>query len=131
MTFLNIIHGQHRDLPWKVGLELLAKITVIADYYQCIDAIQFMALSWYAYLKPTCSDLVRPKDIVLWMWVSWVLGLPEQFRKVGTMAMEQLNERMDSLGLPIPRRILGECYTNWLDAVADFLRCYQPPRRVS
>jgi hypothetical protein len=97
-----------RDLPWKVGLELLAKITIIADYYQCIDAIQFMALSWYAFLKPTCSDLVRPKDIVLWLWVSWVLRLPEQFRKVGAIAMEQLDERMDSLGLPIPRKILGE-----------------------
>ncbi|RHZ43078.1 uncharacterized protein CDV56_100485 [Aspergillus thermomutatus] len=46
LIFLNIVHGRHRDLPWKVGLELLAKITVIADYYQCIDAIQFMALSW-------------------------------------------------------------------------------------
>lgn len=108
MIFLNIIHGQHRDLPWKIGLELLAKVTVIADYYQCIDAIQFMALSWYAFLKPTCSDLVRPKDIVLWLWVSWVLRLPEQFRKVGAMAKDQLGERMDSLGLPIPRRILGE-----------------------
>jgi hypothetical protein len=64
-----------------------------------------MALSWYAFLKPTCSDLVRPKDIVLCLWV---LRLPEQFRKVGAMAMEQLDERMDSLGLPIPRRILGE-----------------------
>ncbi|KAF4150839.1 hypothetical protein CNMCM8927_005401 [Aspergillus lentulus] len=106
MIFLNVIHGQHRDLPWKIGLELLAKVTVIADYYQCIDAIQFMALSWYAFLKPTCSDLVRPKDIVLWLWVSWVLRLPEQFRKVGAMAMDQLDERMDSLGLPIPRRIL-------------------------
>ncbi|RHZ58412.1 hypothetical protein CDV55_100409 [Aspergillus turcosus] len=106
LIFLNIIHGHHRNLPWKVGLELLAKITVIADYYQCIDAIQFMALSWYAFLKPTCSATVRPRDIVLWLWVSWVLRLPDQFREAGSKAMRQLDQRMDSLGLPIPRRIL-------------------------
>lgn len=106
LIFLNIIHGHHRDLSWEVGLELLAKITVIADYYQCIDAIQFMALCWYAFLKPTCSALVRPRDIVLWLWVSWVLRLPDQFREAGSKAMRQLDQRMDSLGLPIPRRIL-------------------------
>ncbi|EAW13234.1 uncharacterized protein ACLA_016800 [Aspergillus clavatus NRRL 1] len=106
LLFLNIIHGRHRCLPWQVGLEMLAKVTVIADCYQCIGAVQFMALSWYAFLKPQCLMIDKPRAIVLWLWVTWVLRLPEQFREAAAVAMRQLAERIDPLGLPIPKRII-------------------------
>lgn len=46
LTILNIFHGRFSDIPNQVGVELLAKLTVLADYYQCLANVEVFAHMW-------------------------------------------------------------------------------------
>lgn len=40
---LTIIHGYHRDIPRSLDLEMLAKLAMIVDYYECHEIIKLHA----------------------------------------------------------------------------------------
>lgn len=42
MILHRAIHGKYRDIPRKLTLEMLAKVAVIADYYDCKETLYFL-----------------------------------------------------------------------------------------
>jgi hypothetical protein len=99
---LKVLHHHNRQVPRKVTLELLAKITVLIDYYGCGEALEPFTEGWVEHLKvasPIPSHFCR--DLMLWMCVAWVLRLPHEFQRTTTVAIRRQYRDLPTLGLPI------------------------------
>jgi hypothetical protein len=101
LILLHIIHGQYYQTPRKITLETLAKVAVLADYYDCREALDILATTWINALEETIPKSYS-RNLVLWLWVSWFFQLPAQFREATSTAMSRSNNWIDNLGLPIP-----------------------------
>jgi hypothetical protein len=120
LVVLNIFHVQNRKTPRTVSLETLAKIAVVVDYYECHEAVEIFTAMWIKELRENIPRIprftydevlyfnVNPvptrycRDLVLWLSVSWIFDLPEEFKKATLMAIRHSHEDLRTLGLPIP-----------------------------
>ena len=106
LILLRAIHGLHDNVPRKLNLEMLAKIAVLLDYYQCKEAVGFFTDSWVSTLEDKVPTGFLIRDLTMWIWVSWFFRLPIQFKQATSTAMSLSNGSIHSLGLPIPSRVL-------------------------
>lgn len=108
-----MIHSQHKKIPRKISLELFAKITIIADYYKCKDAIGFFSDVWLDDLESN-SDLqddlacTFSRDQMLWMWISWLFRREEHFERSTAVVVKYSKIQISSLGLPLPVKLIGK-----------------------
>jgi hypothetical protein len=107
MIVLRAIHGQNNYLPRKLTLEMLAKVAVIADYYECRETLVFLADMWIEKVDEKIPP-AAPRDLMLWIWIAWTFRLPYQFKSSTSIAMSESDSYIDSLGLPIPKNVIGE-----------------------
>ncbi|KAJ5661175.1 uncharacterized protein N7484_000547 [Penicillium longicatenatum] len=103
---LRAIHGQHHLIPQKLTLEMLAKVAVIADYYECKNALYLLTDMWIKNMEETLSP-AGSRDLILWLWIAWFFQLPTQFESSTSIAMSQSADCIDTLGLPIPDSVIG------------------------
>jgi hypothetical protein len=109
LCLLQIIHLRNGSVPRTVSLEMLAKICVLIDFYDCAEALQAFTERWIAHLlsaTPIPSYFCR--DLMLWMCIAWVLKLPEEFVQTTTVAIRREDQEMPTLGLPIAICV-GKC----------------------
>ncbi|OAX83944.1 hypothetical protein ACJ72_01685 [Emergomyces africanus] len=104
LILLRVIHCQPNDVPRELSLEMLAKVAVIADYYECKEAMGLFLEVWIGKLSGVPANYSR--DLNLWLWISWVFQLPSQFKEVTLIAMSESPRRISGLALPIPENIL-------------------------
>lgn len=110
VILMNIFHLRNREVPRTVTLEMLAKIAVLADYYECSESIELFTDMWIAHLRTKVTiPTIYCRDLVLWIWVSWVFKLADPFRQVTAVAIKQSTGAVGNLGLPIPPTITGNC----------------------
>jgi hypothetical protein len=107
LILMDIIHSRNRRVPRRVSLELLAKIAVLVDYYQCHEAVEVFAEIWLQKLKDDVPAKIN-RELVLWLCVSWVFSNAEVFASVTSIAVHQSLEPLPTLGLPIPGKIVGK-----------------------
>lgn len=105
LILMNIIHCRPQNLPQETSLELLAKIAVLADYYQCETLLQYFADKWIETLKVNFPTIYS-RDSMLWVWVSWAFRRPFEFEKSTLIAISQSGNDITNLGLPIPDIII-------------------------
>ncbi|KAJ5472054.1 hypothetical protein N7539_008623 [Penicillium diatomitis] len=84
---------------------MLAKIAAIADYYECREALDFLAELWIEKMEEETPS-VASRDLILWLWVSWVIQLPTQFKLSTSIASSQSDGFIDNLGLSIPEDVI-------------------------
>ncbi|KAE8346827.1 hypothetical protein BDV24DRAFT_147451 [Aspergillus arachidicola] len=106
LVLLRICHCKHHQVPRTLGLELLAKITLLVDYYQCFDVLRFFADTWISCLAQSFPTQYS-RDLLLWVWISWAWKMPALFKKATGLIISQATGSITSLGLPIPQRIIG------------------------
>ncbi|KAE8378835.1 hypothetical protein BDV26DRAFT_280731 [Aspergillus bertholletiae] len=106
VILMTILHARSQDLPQEIGLELLAKLAVLADYYQCQPFVQYFAEKWIEALKVNFPSKYS-RDSILWVWVSWTFNQSTEFTKSTSIAILQSNGIITNLGLPIPGKIIG------------------------
>ncbi|KAJ5751419.1 uncharacterized protein N7511_008384 [Penicillium nucicola] len=99
MILLQAIHGQYYHIPRKLTLEMLAKVAVIADYYDCKEALYFQTDMWIMNVEENIPTAVS-RDLTLWLWVAWFFQLSSQFKLSTSIAMSQSDGWIDNLGLP-------------------------------
>ncbi|KAJ5585246.1 uncharacterized protein N7459_005046 [Penicillium hispanicum] len=106
MILLKAIHGQFYHIPKKLSLEMLAKVAVIADYYDCKEALHFLKDMW---ITNTEEDIptTASRDLILWLWIAWFFQLPSEFKSTTSIAMSQSDDWIDMLGLPVPDNVIG------------------------
>ncbi|KAL5866393.1 hypothetical protein ACKVWC_011429 [Pyricularia oryzae] len=103
LILMRVIHGQNQHVPRLIKLELLAKIAVLVDYYQCRDAIDLAAEIWIQQLTPPEEP---SKNLVFWLLISSVFRREEIFRAMTTIALRQSQGPLRAFNLPIPESIL-------------------------
>lgn len=105
LILMSVIHGQNQQVPKVISLEILTNIAILVDYYECREAIDLAAEIWI-------NKLTQPKepsrDLVFWLFISWVFRREEVFRAMTTVALRQSKGPLQALNLPIPERIIGE-----------------------
>jgi hypothetical protein len=103
LILLNVLHLRNRQVPRSVSLSMLTKIAVLADYYNCTEAIELSTEIWVKDLKDTTpipSNYCR--DLILWMCIAWVLRLPQEFMQATGIAIRQsTREELPTFDLPI------------------------------
>ncbi|KAM0112867.1 hypothetical protein ACP6JB_001366 [Aspergillus fumigatus] len=109
LILMNIFHCQVQKLPREVCLELLAKIAVLADCYQCQPLVRFFAEIWIGHLRRNIFPTIYSRDSMLWVWVSWNFRQLFEFEKSTSIAISQSNGLITSLDLPIPAKVIGKC----------------------
>ncbi|KAH5169434.1 hypothetical protein HBH68_219770 [Parastagonospora nodorum] len=120
LILLSIFHVRHRDVPKELSLELLAKIAVLVDYYECGETVELFSEMWISSAKAKIThSLVYDQNLVLWMWVSWVFGVDDIFTKTTVTAIRQSKESLNTLGLPIPAMVYAEIDTKRNLAIED------------
>ncbi|RHZ65380.1 hypothetical protein CDV55_106425 [Aspergillus turcosus] len=107
LILLRVVHGQYYHVPRKITLETLAKVAVLANYYDCREALDILLNIWINALEETIPKSYS-RDLILWLWVSWFFQLPAQFREATSTAMSCSNNRIDNLGLPIPDNVISK-----------------------
>ncbi|KAL4912351.1 hypothetical protein BDW62DRAFT_216437 [Aspergillus aurantiobrunneus] len=105
LILLRIIHCQYYQIPRKLTLEMLAKVALLADYYDCREAVDILGHIWINALEENVP-LTYCRDLILWLWVSCFFQLHAQFKEATSTAMSWSNNRIDSLGLPIPDDVI-------------------------
>jgi hypothetical protein len=111
VVLMNIFHLRNKRVPRAITVDMLAKIAVLADYYECGDSIQLLVDIWVPDLeKKFPIPSVYGRDLILWTWISWALRLPELFKHTTTIVIKQSIEPVRNPGLPIPSWITGKCY---------------------
>lgn len=103
LILLNVIHLRNRKVPRSISLETLAKIALLVDYYDCLEAVELPAEIWIRGLKnSTPIPSKHCRDLMLWMCIAWALKLPEEFAQTTAIAIKQSQqEELSTLGLPI------------------------------
>ncbi|KAL7783679.1 hypothetical protein V8C43DRAFT_318283 [Trichoderma afarasin] len=105
LILMNIIHDQTTKIPRIMGIEMLAKMAVLVDYYKCHEAVEFYAKTWINNLiepLPTCYG----RTFLLRLCISWVFSESEVFRELTRAALYQSRGPIHSLGLPIPGDVI-------------------------
>ncbi|KAI3319831.1 hypothetical protein HD806DRAFT_508074 [Xylariaceae sp. AK1471] len=106
LIVLRVIHGQHRKLPKTMDLELLAKIAVIVDSYDCHEIFDAFAELWLQRLKSRFILLHKlDRELLLLLFVSWVFGWTNEFKLATRIVLHQSKGPLRTLDLPIPEKI--------------------------
>ncbi|KAF2872728.1 hypothetical protein BDV95DRAFT_492143 [Massariosphaeria phaeospora] len=106
LVLMNILHLRSAKIPRTVTLDMLAKIGVIVDYYECAAVIEIWVERWLPKVKEEVTvPGVYCRDLILWIWVSWVFELPAQFKEATQVAIRESDETIRTLELPIPTMI--------------------------
>jgi hypothetical protein len=114
LILLNIFHLRKRQVPKTVDLEMLAKIAVLVDYYELggTEAIEDDIYRWIDAVRRDCAiPKAYGRDLVLWMCVSFVLDMQDEFNKATEVAMRESNGCIRTLGLPIHLLVTGMGHT--------------------
>ncbi|KJK77033.1 hypothetical protein H634G_07609 [Metarhizium anisopliae BRIP 53293] len=115
---LNILHHQADLNPERLTVEGLAKMAVIVHHLGCHQAFVPVSKLWAAdYQGLPKSGFSR--DVVLWLLVSTVFAMRPIFDSAATMAIKEATGPLDTLGLPIEERVVGE----WSEAIVFSMLC--------
>lgn len=116
VVVMNIIHGRGRKVPRFLDLDALAKVAVFVDRYRCHDAVEAYADRWVGNLLQQRLDeggsglpQVYCRDLVLWIYVSYVFRQPDLFKRATAVAISKSSGPISNLGLPIREKIISKC----------------------
>lgn len=106
LLLMNVIHGHHKKVPQKISLETFAHLSVLVDYYKCLEITELFSRLWIGRYKSRLST-ARGQTLVLWIFVSWSFSNAALFEQMTELAMKESQGLLETLDLPLPRIILG------------------------
>ncbi|KAJ5193344.1 hypothetical protein N7449_009486 [Penicillium cf. viridicatum] len=105
LVVLHAIHGKNYDIPRKLTLEILAKVAVIADYYECKECLYLMTDIWLNSMEEGIPTTYS-RDLILWLWVSWFFQLPSQFKESTSAVISCSGNVITGQGFPISDKVI-------------------------
>ncbi|KAG5942530.1 hypothetical protein E4U59_001072 [Claviceps monticola] len=106
LLLMNIVHCQSKKVPYSINLETLGRLSVLVDYYQCQEAIQFFAGLWIDKLSGSLPTTYG-RNCVTWIFVSWVFSRSNIFEKMTQLAIRTSNGGLGTINLPFPPMLLS------------------------
>ncbi|RDW64499.1 uncharacterized protein DSM5745_09910 [Aspergillus mulundensis] len=136
LVFLRIIHCMPLELPDKMPLEALAKLAVVADFYDCMKLIAFFADTWlttalapdYDSLLDEDNDRFIPRN-TLRLWVSWAFHQEDAFKTHSQHLISYARDSITPLGLPLPETVIDAMNRHREAAIADTLNQLMAKKR--
>ncbi|KAF4966748.1 hypothetical protein FSARC_5613 [Fusarium sarcochroum] len=107
LILMNILHLQTRAVPRTLAFEMLAKVAVLVDYYDCCQAVEPWAEVWISNLTLEVPDYYS-RVLLLRLTVAWVFSEHEKFRILTEVIIRRSRGPIHTMGLPIPQTIVGE-----------------------
>jgi hypothetical protein len=108
-TLMNIIHGRFRGVPRSVSLEMLAKVAVLVDYYDCHKVVEPSSKEWIDNLRHHVPKEYN-RALILWLLVSWVFSQPDIFEATTRIALLESQGPLRTLNLLIPESVVGKAF---------------------
>jgi hypothetical protein len=111
LILMNVFHLRNSRVPSSVSLEMMAKIAILVDFYECWEAIDIYKTIWVQNLKSSqLVPVTYGRDLVMWICVTQVFGLHVEFKQATKVAMMQSKDTIQALELPIYPKIVGTYY---------------------
>ncbi|GKT62232.1 hypothetical protein ColTof4_02143 [Colletotrichum tofieldiae] len=107
LILMQVIHGRMRSVPRRIGFEMLAKIAVLVDYYDCHEVMEVISSIWIDALKGQLPSECN-RDLVLWLLISHVFQQDDIFSRITKTAVLEGQGPLPTMDLPIPSIIIGE-----------------------
>ncbi|RGP78620.1 hypothetical protein FLONG3_3242 [Fusarium longipes] len=104
---LTIMHGYHRAVPRSLSLEMLVKVAMIVNYYECLESVELYTDIWLEGLKSELPT-VYGRDCILCVFISWVFSKPIMFRNMTQLALRHSQKLIEAEGFPILADILED-----------------------
>jgi hypothetical protein len=103
IILMNIFHHRNHKVPRTVTLDMLAKIAILVDYYECNEAVELFVDIWLTDLREkTPIPITYCRDLILWVWITWTFRRSGLFKDSTAVVIDQCTEPVRTLGLPIP-----------------------------
>jgi hypothetical protein len=106
---MNIIHNRARRVPRLINLEMLAKLAVLVDYYECLEVVEVFSPDWIAHLKQK-EPMPYSRDTVLWIWISIGFRQSDLFHTATSAALRHSGDPIQTMGLPIPEEVIRKLF---------------------
>jgi hypothetical protein len=106
LLVFNIVHCKTYQVPRQVDLDMLAKIAVTVDIYQCHEAVAMYTDTWLGHLRHVFPNKFS-RDAVLWIAISRVFRKQEDFKSATRLALMHSRRSVQDLQLPIPQSVIG------------------------
>lgn len=104
---LDIIHGKTRKVPRSLDLEMLAKVSVLVDDFECHEEVEVFSDIWLNHLQDSLATEYN-RDLILWILISSVFRKSALFKSATRTAILHSTRPIQALGLPIRGIIIGE-----------------------
>ncbi|EYE90758.1 uncharacterized protein EURHEDRAFT_417062 [Aspergillus ruber CBS 135680] len=104
LIILNIIHCRMARVPHVVDFDTLTELAVLADYFQCHEALEPYPSIWLRHLKNSVPSMYC-RDLVKWIFISWVFNYDDIFTKVTRIVQLHADHDISLYNLPIPESI--------------------------
>lgn len=108
LILLNIFHVRTRQVPATVSLEMLAKVAVLVDYYELLNAevMERDARGWITELKRSVKiPSTYCRDLMMWICIAQVFHMSEEFEEATAVAIKGSEGWIQTLDLPIHQGI--------------------------
>ncbi|ATY59837.1 hypothetical protein A9K55_006924 [Cordyceps militaris] len=106
---LNLIHFRTTQVPDNLEMEMLAKVAVIVDYFQCHEAMRFAVQSWIK--EPNTNTVINElefgRPLMLWLLIASVFKVQPILKRAITILVEEGTGPFDDLGLPISQDVIS------------------------
>ncbi|UZP40216.1 hypothetical protein NXS19_008032 [Fusarium pseudograminearum] len=115
---LSIMHGYHRDVPRSISFDLLVKVAMIVNYYDCLESVEVYTDMW---LKTFESELpeVYGRDCILYLFLSWVFSRPIMFQRMTQLALRHSQKVIEAEDFPLPADIIEAIDISRQSALAE------------
>lgn len=111
LMVMKIIHGQTSEVSQVTDTEMVAKIAVIVDYYQCRKVVDTYAKTWMQNLNAKeLTSCGYGRKLLLRLFVSHYFSNDNDYNRCTQIIIRESRGPIHSLGLPFPQNIVGELY---------------------
>ncbi|KAG5807468.1 hypothetical protein H9Q74_008301 [Fusarium xylarioides] len=102
---LTIMHGYNRDVPRSLSLEMLVKVAMIVNYYDCLESVELYTEIWLEGLRSEVPTIYG-RDCILCLFISWVFSEPTMFQNMTELALRHSQKLIETEDFPVPADIL-------------------------
>ncbi|OOO09296.1 hypothetical protein OAory_01105920 [Aspergillus oryzae] len=129
LILLRAIHGQQYHVPQKLTLEMLAKVAVLVDFYDCKEAVYIWTTIWIDALEEKIPKTYS-RDLLLWLWISWVFQLQAQFKESTSTVMSWSDGWIDDFGFPVPFKVMEAMNKYREEAISNLVTLLHDTRKA-
>lgn len=110
-VILSILHYRFLDTCWRLEPEMLVRVAVQSDKYQCNDSLQPWISQWVTNIR----ELETVEEYGLLITATSLFGIPEHLRSTSALAIRRLPPSFDKTWSQhdmihfLPEHIKGEC----------------------